>query len=60
MAVGGPNDNNYFGATWVFRYDGHDAYTQVGQKLVGTGYQGPFTPLQGKSKARDAGFTVVS
>ena len=35
--VGGPNDNNYVGAAWVFiRSNG--SWAQQGSKLVGTGY----------------------
>ena len=40
LAVGGPLDNNNVGATWLFRYDGSGGYTQLGDKLVGTGYDG--------------------
>ncbi len=48
LAVGGPSDNNDVGATWVFQYnDGSGGYTQLGSKLVGTGYEGSFNPQQG-------------
>ena len=47
LAVGGVLDNNEVGATWVFRYDGLGGYIQLGDKLVGTGYNG--TSVQGKA-----------
>ncbi len=48
LAVGGPYDNNGVGATWLFRSDGWGGYTQLGTKVVGTGYQGPYNSYQGK------------
>ncbi len=39
LIVGGIADNNYIGATWVFTRSG-STWTQVGDKLVGTGYIG--------------------
>ena len=49
LAVGGPVDNTGVGATWLFRYDSASGnYTQLGTKLVGTGYQGSINPEQGK------------
>lgn len=36
LAVGGPYDFYYRGATWIFQYDGN-GYKQFGKKLVGTG-----------------------
>ena len=48
LAVGGNADNNLIGATWLFRYNGSGGYTQLGDKLVGTGYQAPFGPQQGQ------------
>ncbi len=41
-------DDNYVGATWVFEKSG-STYTQVGSKLVGTGYIGK--SMQGHSVA---------
>lgn len=55
MAVGGPDDNNQMGATWVFTYDGQGTYNQVGEKLVGTGYEGFNNPGQGKRRERPVG-----
>jgi hypothetical protein len=37
--VGGPNDNGYLGASWVFTRS-NGIWTQQGQKLVGTGAVG--------------------
>lgn len=48
LAVGGNADNNLIGATWLFRKNRLGRYTQLGDKLVGTGYQAPFGPQQGK------------
>jgi hypothetical protein len=39
LAVGGPQDNDYIGATWIFTRSG-GTWTQQGTKLVGTGYLG--------------------
>jgi hypothetical protein len=39
LAVGGPQDNDSIGATWVFTRTG-TVWTQQGAKLVGTGYIG--------------------
>jgi len=50
--VGGPYDNNYTGAAWVFtRFNG--TWTQQGPKLVGTGAIGTFVQ-QGYSVALSA------
>ena len=44
LAVGGPQDDTYIGATWIFtRSSG--TWTQQGIKLIGTGYVG--NPNQG-------------
>jgi hypothetical protein len=50
--VGGPDDNSYTGATWVFTRSG-GVWTQQGNKLVGTGGVGPpgRGPGQGSSVA---------
>ena len=47
LAVGGIFDDDNVGGTWVFKYDG-STYTQIGKKLVGTGYVGPYDAQQGK------------
>lgn len=51
VAAGGPEDGTVFtdgiGATWLFRKDGSEGYTQLGPKLVGTHYIG--YSLQGMS-----------
>ena len=41
LAVGSPFDNDYIGATWIFKKTG-STWNQV-TKLVGTGYVGSFT-----------------
>ena len=46
LVVGGPRDNSFIGATWVFTRSG-STWTQQGSKLVGTGYVG--APQQGAS-----------
>ena len=46
LAVGGNNTDMYIGATWIFTRSA-GTWTQVGNKLVGTGYVG--TPDQGTS-----------
>lgn len=48
LALGRPWDSNNIGATWVFAYDG-EKYTQLGEKLVGSGYQG--YPEQGEGES---------
>lgn len=41
LAVGGPGDDNWVGATWLFVYvDELERYIQTGDKLVGQGYEG--------------------
>jgi hypothetical protein len=47
--VGGPGDNNNYGAAWVFGRN-NNVWTQQGQKLVGTGGT-PNATLQGSSVA---------
>jgi len=44
--VGGPADNNQFGAAWVFTRSG-GVWSQQGAKLVGTGVVAGFPPYQG-------------
>jgi hypothetical protein len=39
LAVGGYQDNSNIGATWIFTRSG-GIWTQQGNKLVGTGYNG--------------------
>lgn len=51
LAIGAANDNNDVGASWVFKYEASQStYRQIGQKLVGSGYEGT-NPLQGKYKS---------
>jgi hypothetical protein len=38
--VGGPTDNSFIGAAWIFTRDSSGAWTQQGNKLVGTGAVG--------------------
>ena len=38
--VGGYEDNNQIGATWIITRDGSGVWAQQGAKLVGTGYTG--------------------
>lgn len=45
LAVGGRQDNNRDGATWVFAYDESGGYTQSGDKLVGTPSESPVGPF---------------
>ena len=52
LAVGGPNDNNLAGATWIFTRSG-TIWTQQGPKLVGSGISGT-TGLQGSSVSLSA------
>ena len=43
LAVGGPSDNGYIGATWIFDRTRGTTWSENGQgKLVGTGYTGLF------------------
>ena len=51
LAVGGDLDNEYVGATWMFRYDGSGGYTQLGDKLVGTTAISLY-PFQGNNSLR--------
>ena len=53
--IGGPYDNGYLGAAWVFTRSGGE-WSQQGDKLVGTGAQPPppgssYGPAQGDSVA---------
>jgi hypothetical protein len=49
--VGGPGDNNFIGATWVFTRD-NGVWTQQGAKVVGVGAVG--NAFQGRSVALSA------
>ncbi len=50
LAMSGRFDNNFVGATWVFQYNtGTGNYTQLGEKLVGSGYEGNTNIYQGES-----------
>jgi hypothetical protein len=42
IAIGGKNDNDYAGATWIFTRSG-ETWSQQGYKLVGTGNTGAAT-----------------
>jgi IPT/TIG domain len=56
--VGGPYDNSFIGAVWVFTRS-NGVWSQQGNKLVGTGYAG--VPEQGYSVAVSAdGNTVLA
>jgi len=56
--VGGPRDNAYSGAAWVYTRDG-SVWTQQGSKLVGTGAVG--SAMQGSSVALSAdGNTAIA
>ena len=46
LAIGGPLDNSFIGATWIFTRSG-TTWTQQGDKLIGTGVTG--TSKQGYS-----------
>jgi FG-GAP repeat len=48
--VGGPVDNNFTGAAWVYTRS-NGVWTQQGNKLVGTGAAGPYGASQGISVA---------
>jgi hypothetical protein len=48
LAVGGKDDNNGIGATWIFIRDGSE-WVRQGGKLVGTGYDVLYPPNQGSS-----------
>jgi uncharacterized protein (TIGR03437 family) len=55
--IGGPNDNNFTGAAWVFtRSDG--VWTQQGNKLVGTGAVG-FSGQGSSAALSDDGNTAI-
>ncbi len=57
IAVGAPNDNNFYGAAWVFTRNA-GVWTQQGNKITGTG--GTSSSLQGKSVKLSAdGNTLV-
>jgi hypothetical protein len=57
--VGGPYDNNYAGAAWVYTRS-NGAWTQQGTKLVGTGaVNGPVQQGWSVSLSGDGNTTVV-
>jgi hypothetical protein len=49
LAVGGPSDDGQTGATWIFVRDSGGSWSQLGSKLVGTGYikVDPYNVMQG-------------
>ncbi len=47
VIVGGPSDDNWIGAVWIFTKDSSGVWNQQGTKLIGTGYIGE--PEQGFS-----------
>jgi hypothetical protein len=51
--VGGPGDNNNFGATWIFVRNA-GVWSQQGNKLVGTGSWNSSSPYQGHSVSLSA------
>jgi hypothetical protein len=51
--LGGPTDNAYAGAVWVFIRNG-GVWSQQGAKLVGTGAVGSYAAQQGRSVALSA------
>jgi hypothetical protein len=53
LAVGGDNDNDNLGATWVFTRSG-STWVQQGPKLVGTGVADPLLVHQGAAVALSA------
>ncbi len=57
MAVGGLEDNNQIGASWIFTRSG-TSWTQQGSKLVGT--NGSATALQGYSVSLSADGNVLA
>jgi hypothetical protein len=38
--IGGPFDNFYIGATWLFTRNSNGTWSQLGTKLIGSGYSG--------------------
>jgi hypothetical protein len=58
--LGGTRDNNYIGATWIFKRNGND-WIQEGTKLVGTGVGTMGFSTQGQSVAISSdGSTIAS
>jgi hypothetical protein len=56
--VGGPDDNNFAGAAWVFSRSG-GLWSQQGAKLVGTGAIGIFVEQGGSVSLSDDGNTAI-
>jgi hypothetical protein len=56
--VGGPNDNNYVGAAWVYTRSG-GVWTQQGSKLVGTGVVGGASQGSSVSISADGNTAIV-
>jgi len=57
IAVGGPNDTNGIGASWIFTYSS-GSWNQAGPKIVGTGSIGP--AAQGTWVSLNGDGTVLS
>jgi hypothetical protein len=58
IAVGGPYDNNFVGATWVYvRSAG--VWSQQGSKLVGTGYNNPANQGYSVALSIDGNYLLV-
>ncbi len=58
LAVGGRGDNNYAGATWIFKNTSGTTWTQIGSKLIGTG--GSANTEQGASVSLSTDGTVLA
>jgi hypothetical protein len=58
VAIGGPLDSGYIGATWIFTRDTAGSWSQVGAKLVGIGNSGQCQ--QGVSVSLSNDGTVVA
>lgn len=60
VVIGGPNDNNGMGASWIFERDKKGKWTQAGNKIVATGGTGT-RQLQGTSisMAKDGNLFVI-
>jgi len=57
--VGGPDDNDYVGAAWVFTRSSDGVWAQQGSKLVGTGAVGVFVRQSWSVYLSDNGNTAV-
>jgi hypothetical protein len=57
LAVGGGSDDNFVGAGWIFTRSG-STWSQLGSKIVGTGYTGS-TPYQYSAALSADGLTMA-